>query len=559
MVPDTPDSPSGETIIPEERTVATSRPHHILRWLGCIDLLVFVALIAFAAPPRWEAARGDFWLDEADYATAAIRGFQANRWDAPEPSGPDKIIRLRHFHPPLISHVMGWALRSGRDDRHLRLPAVIAGSVTVGLVYLCGLYLFAPRGDPDRWWLRTGPRLVALACAVIIIPTPAHIRASSHALPWAFITLWLVAIALTMAGYARTRHVAWLAGLGVSLGLLFATSEYVAVAAAAVGLALPLLIWADVRDPQRCKVVAVGVGVGLASLVIVAYVLWPAGLFGGLPKMLRHYMEMAHDSWPVIIDGETYDRAPKWAYAYWYRRDYPAYAWWYALSAAGVLVLAVRRRLNVGTISVAILSAAVLLAAHKSHIIGPEYLVHALPLMTLLGGLLFAAFIDLSFSATALLALGGALIVCRTPITSLPLAGMYDRDRISRWPTAAVFLKGRWTPDSRMLAPAYGGVGRWYLIYGAGTKVEEWRVQALPASGARDKLIRDITARTYQFVVVGSTFSDWADVDLRIRKIITKWPVVWRSDEHGTGSSRLVIYELPPSRAGGGGKLKERS
>src|SRR6266540_558934 len=81
---------------------------HDRKWLRRLfDVLILVVLISIALPIRWNAARGDFWLDEADYALASVRGFEANRWDLPERTSADRLIRLRHYHPPLIAHVMG--------------------------------------------------------------------------------------------------------------------------------------------------------------------------------------------------------------------------------------------------------------------------------------------------------------------------------------------------------------------------------------------------------------------------------------------------------------------
>src|SRR3569832_1826531 len=82
--------------------------------LGWVDLLLVVILFLAAFPLRWEYTRGDLWLDEGDYAAAAIRGFQANRWDISDsPAEPARMARLRHYHPPLFAHVMGLAMRWG--------------------------------------------------------------------------------------------------------------------------------------------------------------------------------------------------------------------------------------------------------------------------------------------------------------------------------------------------------------------------------------------------------------------------------------------------------------
>jgi hypothetical protein len=530
----------------QEETPATETlPGRRGKWLTALfDLVVVIVLFSVALPLRWNATKGDFWLDEADYAVASVRGFEANRWDLPEPDSADRIIRLRHYHPPLIAQVMGAAARWDRNDRTLRVPSVIAGSLTVSLLYVCGLFLFAPRGDPTSHW---APRFVGLASALALLPAPAHIRASSHALPWPFITLWLLTIALTIAAYGKSRHPAWLVTMGGALGLLFATSEYVVVAALAVALVLPILLWSDFRDRARWGPVSIGLLGGAVLLFVVAYALWPAGLTGGIVTMLRHYVDMADAPWPLVIGDTAYDRAPKWAYAYWYATIYPAQTAWYLLGAIGILVLALMRKLTVGIAGVLLFTGVILAAAHKSHIIGPEYLVHALPLLSLIGGLPFVALAQTHRAVAAILAIVCGAAAALGPVKGI-LSGMDSRSQISRWPAAAQFLKSRWTPESRMLAPAFGGGGRWYLIYGAGVPVEEWRVQALPAARAKERLIREIKAGDYRFIVTGSTYNDWASVDNSIRHTLAKWPIVWRSDEGGTGPSRLVIYQAPVMR-----------
>src|SRR5512135_2059911 len=86
------------------------------------DAVAVLLLIAISVPIRWSATQGDFWLDEADYALASVRGYEANRWDLAERDDPDRIVRLRHFHPPLVAHVVGLASRWSMEDRVLRVP-----------------------------------------------------------------------------------------------------------------------------------------------------------------------------------------------------------------------------------------------------------------------------------------------------------------------------------------------------------------------------------------------------------------------------------------------------
>jgi hypothetical protein len=96
-----------------------------------------------------------------------------------------------------------------------------------------------------------------------------------------------------------------------------------------------------------------------------------------------------------------------------------------------------------------------------------------------------------------------------------------------------------------MLAPSYGGPGRWYVLYAGGIVAKDWQIQGLPAPGERasERLLSDMRRGVYRFVAAGSTFSDRPGLDPRIMSELAGWQVVWRSDEGGTGPSRLTIYE----------------
>jgi len=524
--------------------------------LGWIDLLIATALFFAAAPIRFSYTRGDLWLDEGDYAAAAVRGFEANRWDLSDsPTEPEKMARLRHYHPPLVSDLMALAMRHDTSDRTLRTPFVIAGCLTVALFYFCGVSLFGQVGPAVRRRAAvdvkrsTAIRIVAASCAVVLLATPAHLRASSHGLPWALITLWLLALLWTLLKLSETSRPSWLVATGLFLGLLFVTSEYAVPALIAVALALPFAAWAIVLDQRRWPAAGWCFLGGAALFLVVAYAIWPAGLTGGIVKMLRHYAEMAGDEWPVRLHGVEYVRAPKYAYAVWYWDLFKPFLVFYALGIIGAVALLLLdrgRRIVLGALAY---TSVIVAVAHASHIIGPEYLVHALPLLTLLGGLFFVLLIDAQWLLGSIVSLAAAGMTATQYDPSI-LAGMDSRSLHSRWPAAAAFLSSRWKPGDRMLAPSYGGVGRWYVLHVAHAKAHEWQVLGLPAPGekAADSLIYDVHRGIYQFVAVGSTFSDYPGLDSRVTAQLARWREVWKSDEGGMGVSRLVIYEPPGAR-----------
>jgi hypothetical protein len=83
------------------------------------------------------------------------------------------------------------------------------------------------------------------------------------------------------------------------------------------------------------------------------------------------------------------------------------------------------------------------------------------------------------------------------------------------------------------------------VLYAADVGGEEFWVQSLPTSDVRDELIWELQTGVYSYVAVGSTFADWPTVDNRVRVILQRWPIIWLSDEHRSGPSRLMIYEYP--------------
>lgn len=515
------------------------------RWTAwLLDLLLFIVLCLAAFPVRWGETAGDLWYDEADYARAAARGFEANRWDHPESvEEPEKLVRLRHYHPPLIAQVLAGALRWGPEERTLRAPFVLAGCLTVGMLYLCGLASFRRRDATTR---ETRPlRSAAFAVGVILLVTPAHIRASSHAIPWAWITLWLVCLLWTYLQYAETQRPAWLAASGAVLGALFVTSEYLFPTLVMAAASLAVLLWTGRDRRPDYRAIAGHLALGAGCFLLVTAIFWPVGLSGGAVKMLRHYVEMADTSaFPVVIEGQRYERAPKWAYLYWYWTEFLPFFVLYAAGAGAFLWLVLRRRVTPGTVLVGLFTAAILAVAHRAHIIGPEYLVHALPFLTLLGGIPLAGLAARKPLHSLPVLTACCWILGAAPEVE-PMNGMEPRSQVPRWPAAARFLAERWQPGNRILASQFAVSARWYLLHHAGVAASEEEIRMLPASGASDELLDDLLRGRYRWVVVGNTFSDWTDVDNRIRMVIQRWPVVFRSDEQNLGLSRLQIYERP--------------
>jgi hypothetical protein len=532
-----PSTQSPETEVLDSESPAPNLPDRGARWrwwIWLLDLALFLALFAAALPVRFQYTHGDLWLDEADYAVASLHGFEANRWDRSDnPREPDSLIRARHFHAPLTAQVLELAHRWSADDRALRTPFVLAGGLTVGLIYLCGVALFDRR------------REIAIGCAALVICTPAHIRMASHAVPWSPIILEMVLLLWTLILYTQTRRHGWLVGAGGALGMLFVTSETFFVVLLALVALLPFLLQAEFREAAKRKRALLGLAGGAGLFLAIALALWPIGLLGHSLRMLRHYVEMRHVPFPTNIGDQVYDIAPRWAYLYWYWHEYRPFFVCYALGTLAVLILLALRKAPAGTGALLLLTGLLLAGAHKAHIIGPEYLAHCLVLLSLVAGYFVLAASRLSRPLGFVLMAVVGVSLSRW-VQPRPLPGMDARAQISRWPQAARFLATRWQPKDRLiLGPQPAVVARWYLSTVVRTPIYEAQIGQIPLHDPKPAFLDKLRAGKVRYVVISSAFEDRPYLDPRTRQVLEPWRIVWRSDERGTGEPRLTVYAYP--------------
>jgi len=536
--------PAGETEVVSSATwEPAARTPSLWRGPNWLDLVLFIVLAALAIPGFYRSAGGDLFSDEADYGLASTRGFEANRRDLSDsPKEPNRLAARRHYHAPLTVDVIALAHRFGADDRVIRLPFILAGGLFVGLTYLCGSALFDRR------------REIAIACALLTAIAPPIVRMASHALPWSLIILELLLILWTLAEIARGGGWGWIVGCCAALAALFVTSEVFFVAAPAAAVVAPFLFWPILRRRSARREIGWGLALGGAVFLVIALVVWPNGLAGGAVKMLRHYMQMRHsESFPVNVGSQIFTVAPKWSYLYWYWNDYRPFFVCYALGVPGLLVLAVARKLQLSLLPLLSITGMLLFAAHRAHIIGPEYLAHCLPFLSLLGGYaVYAISLVWRPLAPTVLLLIAIPVVRWSP--RVPLPGMDARAQVSRWPGAARFLAGEWkTGDKIAIGSQPVSVGHWYLVYQGGVSPAETQFQALPVHEPRPIFLDRLQSGVYRYVAVSNMFQDGVDLDAKTLRILREWPIVWRSDEHGTGPSRLVIYRSPGPAAGNAG------
>lgn len=550
---------------------------HRIKIIGAfLDILLILSLFLLTIKTIVPYTQGDLWLDEADYAGASHYGFQVNRWDIPDPKDPARLMRLRHYHAPFVPDLIEITTKFGVSDRVFRTPAMLAGGLSVCLIYLCGLLLFTPQIDEEtkleyksRLTRDVLPaKLVSLACALMVMWAPACVRAFTHMLPWAFIILWMLLMVYSLLLIYHSGKYAWVLLTGASVGMMFATSEYFYPCILALGLVAFVIVGVQAIKQRSMNIQwrsllawkkAIEWGAGaLGVFFAISWVFWPAGLMGDSFKMLMHYVHMAHDVWPVVIAGVHYERAPKWAYAYWYWVNFKIFFLLYVAGLVTTLWIICTGKANRSLLALFTYTALVLFTAHRSHIIGPEYLAHALPLMSLLGGYFFMSLMRL-FKPLGVVMIALFCVLGFVKLGKAEISGLGVRARQPRWSLAAKYIASHWQPHYSVLAPAYASAARWYLLHYAGIPAKAWQVQALPETPPnmdhsslqhRRVLLHDILDGVYHYVAVGSEFSDIKSVDPTIMRILenpkSPWRIVWKSPELPGKESRLEIYECPP-------------
>ncbi len=536
------------------------------RWRLWLDALAVMLLFVVAFAVRMGHTRGDLWQDEAEYALASTHSVADQRWDRSDvASEPLRLVRLRHFHPPMTAYLLRSAQTWGKDERALRTPFVIAGSLVVCLVYLCGLRLFGERRD------------VSLACAIIVLVTPLQIRASSHAIPWAEISLGIMAALWTLLQYIHTAKRGWLVGTCGVLGWLFCTTESFFPILLAALLSMPFVLNLKVESrkaenkqagnapitPQERTSLLKTFGAGGMVFLSIVLILWPIGLFGGAWGNIQHYAHLPANTISAVVGGVSRNPIPKWAFLYWFSHDYRPYFVLYVLGAGALLWQIVRHRISSGAGVLLTITIVEIAVAHLTVEFGPQYLAHCLPLLTLMTGFCFLEMSQVAEriavprleracrTKTALTALVPAimLLLCaylaRWQVRS-ELRITDEESQISRWPDAARFLAHHWrTGDRLVIGPQPVVVPRWYLLVGENLPIRETQVAELPQGRAKLPGLQRMAKGDARFAVINSTFDGSPIIDEDVKQLLADWPIVYRSPEPTGIPSRLVIYEHP--------------
>lgn len=182
-------------------------------WLTA--LLIFVAALALRAG----AAAGDFWLDEI-WSWMAVR-------DRVHGIG-DVFFGIRHEANHITNSLWIYALGLDVDWRWYRLPAVLAGSLSV----LVARELLAPSGRVAQWLV-----------TALYLPSFLLVNYASEARGYGVLMLCALASLWCIEGFERARHdgrrpAQRLAMLGFWLAAVLGTLAHASFGATLVALAL---------------------------------------------------------------------------------------------------------------------------------------------------------------------------------------------------------------------------------------------------------------------------------------------------------------------------------
>jgi hypothetical protein len=342
--------------------------------------------------------------------------------------------------------------------------------------------------------------------------------------------------------YVETKRKRWLVGIGATLGVLFTLSEMFPPTLIVLACVAPLLLLPEIKEAEERKALLKVMGIGTLVALVIVLILWPAGLFGGAWKMLKHYMDVAKI--PVefaTLNGKQYDRAPKWAYLFWYWRDYRVYVLFYAGGFLGAFGLMAFRKGTREMATLLVYTLAFLAIAHAAHIIGPQYLVHCLPLLTLVAAILFCALATLWRPLAVL-----ALLFCAGYMSNWD-AQAHIEDPLAHAPrsaAAAQFLKTRWKPGTKMMiGTQYPTVLLWYMQKRARIPVKEREVYPFPSAHWKAVFLKRLVKGEFRYLVLANTFSPQVTVAPEIAKMLKGWKLVYKSAEPENATPRLRIYE----------------
>lgn len=353
----------------------------------------------------WELGAHSLWLDEL------FTAFAANR------SGPAEVrLVLRNdVHPPGYYTLMwAWVVFAGSSDIVLRLPSVIAGTLSVPLLAAVANQLFSRAAAPIAAWL--------LAVAPFAIQLSREARANS-----VFMMLALAATAVLLACRSRTDP-----RLCVAYGVLTAALAWTHVFGLFVILghagfaAVRWQRWP--RDARRTLATA-------SLLGLLSFMPW-------VGVLLEQSARFTASPWYDIPPGDTLS----WLIQA-FSSSSDGVVW---ILAAGWLLTLAKRNERDGILFIAIMTAAmVFVPLLLSHTVAPILRPrNVLPLLPLLLAGTAAGFACLTPQATQLSVASISVLVCLGVTTEV----VFRAPAREMWRDVAALVKQEATPAEAVIA-----------------------------------------------------------------------------------------------------------
>jgi hypothetical protein len=315
-----------------EKTEPRARSTSIPRFVPWIALLAIVVLAGWLRAPRLAHS---LWNDE-EYA---MRKFAHGGWETAKDgtwafdpvSWTDTLFENRNGNNHLLNSLITrealtvWravthAPRDAFNEVALRMPAFVAGLLTIGMIFLLGRRL-VPENDAVGNFLGMGAALLLAIC-------PWHIRYAVEAKGYSFMLLFVCTAIYGLIRAFQENRLRW--------WLLFALSEaaFLLSFAGSVYVAMALNVFAAVEFFKARQARRIGTLIALNLLAAVPVIQW---MLPSVPQLL-HYLHSEGSlhldlGWPWLRDffsglaiGFQYDNPGEHAGTSWLAQT-AAHSW----------------------------------------------------------------------------------------------------------------------------------------------------------------------------------------------------------------------------------------
>jgi len=370
------------------------------RWVFSIALavLILAAALRFRGAQRWALNN-----DEIVQVQWSSRSFS------------DMMTEVRRdaVHPPLDYFIQFLVGRLGGPEWSRRIPNIVFGIATVGLVMILG-----------RWWSSPAAGLIA---GLLMALAPMHIRYSQEIRPYSSALFFILASLAVLEYYARTQRLRWFFAWAVLVFLAGATLYF---AGMVVGVVSIFRIFAGRRNELR-------VAWRWLPSVIVAWTLLYSPWFLVIAQLVRNPSPQPADTldWPwwsyraqTMATGDYGDETVTLG----------SWAFWVAV-LIGIGMSIRQREVRVAAVWLVIGGALQILVLQiHPHYSDPRYLISALPAAFILAGAGIAALARNAFTVPVAV----TLIVLFAGFAT-PTLNAYYRGERPDWRAIAIYVHQR--------------------------------------------------------------------------------------------------------------------